>query len=397
MKKRISIGLCLLLILLFCIATFLITATAFQNNYSTEIAELNEKTSFYDKLKDVYNQVDKTFIKDTSEENFEDAYLSAYIDSLEDPYSAYFTKEQMQAYLSDSKGDMVGIGVHAAFDSESGGIYITSVMPSSPAMQAGLLAGDIIIQVDDIKISSDTYFSAINTIKGVAGKSVSIVVNRGKETLNFSVVRAAIESESVIYEKLDNNIAYITIIEFNGHTAETFKEAIEKSEKDGCEKYIFDVRNNPGGDLNAIVSVLDLLLPEGPIINIVDKNGNTKTESSDKNCLSAPMAVLTNGYTASAAELFTAALRDYELATIVGTKTFGKGTMQTITTLPDGSGLKLSAHYYNPPYGENYNGVGITPDVVIEMPSELMDKFYKLTKEEDNQLQKAIEIINENN
>ncbi len=396
MKKRFSIASCIVIVFLFCAATFLITAVAFQTQRDSRLDELQDKADFYDKLFDVYNRVNDSFLKETEKKDLEYTYLSAYINSLDDPYSVYLTEEEMKAYLADSEGNMVGIGVHAAYDSESEGIYITGVMPDSPAFRAGMQTGDIIVQVEDIIVSQDSYYTAINAVKGAEGEPVSLVVKRDGKLFGLEIVRAAIESESVIFEKIDNeggHIAYISIIEFDGHTAEMFENALKRAEEEGCDRYIFDVRNNPGGDLNAIVSVLDLLLPEGPIINIVDKNGKVTSEESDKDFLDAPMVVLINGYTASAAELFTAALRDYELAEIVGTTTFGKGTMQTVTTLPDGSGLKLSTYYYNPPYGDNYHGVGVSPDVETIMPKELMERFYLLTNEEDNQLQKAIEII----
>lgn len=392
MKKRIPAGLCILLIIMFCIATFLITANALKDSYKAELNTLKEKASFYDKLSDVYNRVESGYIKGTDKTDMGDAYLDAYIKSLGDQFSAYLTKDEMSEYLSSNEGNMVGIGINAVLDEETGGIYVVRVMNGSPAQKAGLLKGDIIIKAGDLTIYNN-FDEALNVIRGKEGESVTLTVKRGDENLDFTIKREKFPNESVIYETIDNNIAYITITEFDGKTAEEFTAILEKAKNDGCEKYIFDVRNNPGGDLNAIVSVLDKLLPEGPIINIVDKNGKTTSKNSDANCLKAPMAVLVNGNTASAAELFTAALRDYQLATIVGTKTFGKGTMQTISTLPDGSGLRLSTYYYNPPFGENYHEKGITPDIVIEMPEELTKRFYKLTKEEDNQLQKAIEIL----
>ncbi|MDD4164873.1 MAG: S41 family peptidase [Eubacteriales bacterium] len=394
MKKRISIGTSIVLVLFFCIATFLITANAFQTQHNKELACLNKKTAFYDKLSEVYDKVADSFIKDTTSEDMTDAYLSEYIDSLGDRYSTYLAKDEMEAYTAETSGDLVGIGVHVAYDSDSGGIYISNVMKNSPALEAGIQAGDIIIQVGDIVISSDTYYEAINAVKGKAGEAVSLVIKRRSENISISVVRAEIESESVIYEKLDGNIAYVSILEFNNYTAEAFKESLENAKNDGCTKFIFDVRNNPGGDLDAIVSVLDTILPEGPIINIIDKSGNAETKNSDAAFLDYPMVVICNGNTASAGELFTAALRDYELAKIVGTTTFGKGTMQTIYSLPDGSGLKISTAYYNPPSNISYDGTGILPDFEVVMSDEDMARFYKLTKEEDNQLQKAIEIIN---
>lgn len=393
MKKRISWGTCIVIVFIFCTATFLLTVTTLNNNFESKNVELISKASFYDKLQDVYGRVNSEFVKDYTPADFEKSYLGTYIDSLNDPYSAYLSKEEMKEHMSDAAGNLVGIGVHVVYHNETGGIYITGIMPDSPALKAGLQPGDIIIQVEDIKLTPETYSTAVNTVKGEAGKAVNFVVKRGNEELKFSIVRAALKNETVLYEKINNSIAYVTIIQFDGTTAEQFNNVLEKAAADGCDRYIFDVRNNPGGDLSAITQVLDKLLPEGPIINIIDKKGETQTIESDAACLKAPMVVLANGNTASAAELFTAALRDYKLATIIGTKTFGKGSMQTTMTLADGSGLKLSTAFYNPPYGENYDGIGITPDIVLEMPEELMGRFYLLTNEEDNQLQKAISVI----
>ena len=168
--------------------------------------------------------------------------------------------------------------------------------------------------------------------------------------------------------------------------------SIAQSEK--CEKFIFDVRNNGGGYLDEILAVLDILLPEGPIINIVDKNGKTQTHNSDKNCINGETVVLCNGNTASAAELFTAALRDYELAKIVGQKTFGKGTMQTTRLLSDGSALKLSVAYYNPPSNVSYDKIGIKPDYEVTLTEYWENRYFKMPMDEDTQLQKAIELLN---
>ena len=198
----------------------------------------------------------------------------------------------------------------------------------------------------------------------------------------------------MLYERIDGNIAYIRILSFADETvSEEFSDVIERAQNDGCNKFVFDVRNNAGGYLEEICDVLDILLPEGPIINIVDKNKNTKTHNSDKECIKGKFAVLCDGNTASAAELFTAALRDYNLAEIVGTKTFGKGTMQTTRMLKDGSAIKISTAYYNPPSNISYDGIGIKPDFEIGYPEEWEGKLYQMPLSEDAQLQKALEIL----
>ena len=193
----------------------------------------------------------------------------------------------------------------------------------------------------------------------------------------------------------DPTIGIIKILSFDLGTPAQFKEACETLIEGGATRFVFDVRYNPGGDLTSICSILDYLLPEGPIVHIVDAQGGEEVINSDASELDLPMCVLVNGNTASAAELFSSALQDYDKAELVGTTTYGKGTMQTIIRLSDNTGLGISYRMYNPPYSENYEGVGVKPDVEIEMDESLANKnIYKITDDEDTQLQKAIEILN---
>ena len=276
------------------------------------------------------------------------------------------------------------------------GIYIFGVIPDSPAEEAGLLKGDIIVAAEGIEAKEDTYYDVLDSIRGETGTKVKITALRGEERIDFEITRRAVAAENVLYEKLDGNIAFIRILSFaDSSVSEEFVSKLAKAQGEGCKKFIFDLRNNSGGYLDEILAVLDILLPEGPIINVVDKNGKTETQNSDANCIQGEMAVLCNGNTASAAELFTAALRDYEMAKTVGTTTFGKGTMQTTRLLPDGSALKLSIAFYNPPSNVSYDKIGIKPDYEITLPEEWENRYFKMPKEEDTQLQKAIELLTE--
>ena len=200
---------------------------------------------------------------------------------------------------------------------------------------------------------------------------------------------------NVYYEKLDGGIAYIEVLSFSeAITYEQFENALKQAKEDGCSSYLFDMRNNPGGSLDVICKCLDLLLPKGITVNIVDAAGTVTTRESDaEHFLDAPMAVLCNGNTASAAELFTADLRDYGLATLVGETTFGKGTVQTITPLSDGSAVKMTTRYYNPMSNVSYDGIGIVPDVTVELTEKQRSRFYLLTHEEDPQMQAAIKAL----
>lgn len=355
----------------------------------------DEDINKYVKLSQLLGRIEASYIHEYDENLSWEIVYKAVVQSLGDDYSYYLTAEEYTYVMDAGKGDFVGIGVHATYDVDTHGVYIFGTIPDSPAEKAGMLTGDVIIEVEGIKVNEENYYTALDNIAGVPGTEVSIKVLRGEETIDLKITRQQVDSENVLYEKLDNNIAFIRILSFSGtNVAEEFAKKLAKAQSDGCDKYIFDVRNNGGGYLDEIAAVLDLLLPEGPIINMVDKNGSVSTVNSDANCLDAYMVVLTNESTASAAELFSAALRDYGLAKLVGKTTFGKGTMQKTFSISDGSAIKLSIGYYNPPKNISYDKVGLVPDYDVDLKEEWETRFFKMPKEEDTQLQRAIKILN---
>ena len=404
MNKKISLWISILVALVLCVATFLSTALVMNIAHQIEIAQLkgdlnNGETSGYedmhDKLSEIEAIVNGYFVGDIDKDALTDAVCSAYLAALGDKYTMYHTSEEMAEYLSTSEGSYVGIGVQVSYDADTQGIYIITVFPDSPAMEAGLLVGDIITQVEDIVCSEETYYKAINAVKGEAGSEVTLKIKRGEETKEVKMSRRKVENVSVFYRTIDDT-AVIEVLQFTQTTAADFRKALEQAKKDNVKYYVFDMRNNGGGDLNAIVEVLDMLLPKGKtILTASDKNGTVVQtfSATTKEYLDAPMAVLINGNTASAAELFTSALRDYDMAVTVGTTTYGKGEMQSLISLADGSGVRISTYFYNPPCGVNYEGIGIIPDVEIDLPEELASKYYQLTDEEDIQLQKALEAV----
>ena len=237
----------------------------------------------------------------------------------------------------------------------------------------------------------------MNLVRGEQGTYAKLTVLREGQELEFSVMRDEVVNQTVyfrMYSK-DSRIAVIRISQFEEATPEQFESALEQAKKAGARAYVFDVRSNPGGELNSVASVLDMLLPEGPIIRLQYKDSSKNAQiNSDAECLEAPMVVLCNGSTASAGELFSAALKDYKLATLVGTKTYGKGTMQNLITLSDGSGIAITTAYYLPPFSENYHGIGVSPDVELDISSDLKNvSVSKYTDENDNQLHAAIDIL----
>ena len=406
-KKRISPFACIICCLLASAICCVCLASTMTTKHKADINNVRLESSSqtsngtstgderYSKLDLMLNMIETYYVHDYEESVVWDEVYKALVRSLADDYSQYFTASEYESMLDSSDGEFVGIGVHATYDIDTEGIYIFGVMPNSPAEQAGIIRGDVIIGAEGIEASAETYYDMLDAIPGTAGTEVSVTILRNDEKFELKIVRNAVASENVIYEKLENNVAYIKILSFaDSGVSEEFVKKIAIAQNEGCDKYVFDVRNNTGGNLDEICAILDLLLPKGPIINFVEKDGTTQVIESDESCIVGEMVVLCNDMTASAAELFTAALRDYELAKIVGVTTFGKGTMQTTRTLSDGSAIKLSTAFYNPPSNVSYDKIGITPDFVVELPEYWQGRFFKMPNEEDTQLQKALELLN---
>lgn len=399
MKRKISIGSSVLIALLCCIITFTATYSVAMVKFKddSKYSPQNE-ASYITKLKEMDKLIRSIFVGNIDDNYLSDKILEGYINGLNDKYSRYYSIDEMSSYMDSLNSELIGIGVYVVYDDTQQGIYITGLMPNSPALNAGMQIGDVITKVEDITLSVETYYEALAAVPGNEGDIRKIEIKRAPDydqTIQLEIEIKKIIQNTVNYQMLDNSIALIEILQFNTPTAEEFKTILDKAINDGAEKFIFDVRNNPGGALDAIVDVLDRILPDGPIIRIVSSDGSERViSSSNKATLDAPMVVLVNNNTASAAELFTSALRDYNIATIIGEKTYGKGTMQSIRYLPDGSGISISTNMYNPPYGDNYEGIGIIPHIEVKLTQEQLANFYKLTIEEDPQIQAAIKELN---
>lgn len=399
MKRKISIGSLVLIALLCCIITFTATYSVAMVKFKddSKYSPQNE-ASYITKLKEMDKLIRSIFVGNIDDNYLSDKILEGYINGLNDKYSRYYSIDEMSSYMDSLNSELIGIGVYVVYDDTQQGIYITGLMPNSPALNAGMQIGDVITKVEDITLSVETYYEALAAVPGNEGDIRKIEIKRAPDydqTIQLEIEIKKIIQNTVNYQMLDNSIALIEILQFNTPTAEEFKTILDKAINDGAEKFIFDVRNNPGGALDAIVDVLDRILPDGPIIRIVSSDGSERViSSSNKATLDAPMVVLVNNNTASAAELFTSALRDYNIATIIGEKTYGKGTMQSIRYLPDGSGISISSNMYNPPYGDNYEGIGIIPHIEVKLTQEQLANFYKLTIEEDPQIQAAIKELN---
>ena len=369
--------------------------------YDEKIANLEAQTEKYGTLSEIEELAEAYYMGELDDKKVEEGLISGYIYGMGDRYAYYYSPDDFTTYNEENNGKMVGIGVRVIYDNTLGGIYVTAVMPGSPALESGLSHGDLIVGVEDKSVADIGYYEAVNMIKnGDENTFVKLYVARKsddyKTAEEITVERRAIDNKTVYSEMIYGNIGYVEITEFNKTTSDELKNAVLDLMSNDAEKLVFDVRNNPGGDLDGVAGALDFLLPEGPIIHIVSKKGVEKVINSDANCIDLPMAVLVNGSTASAGELFCCSLKDYGKAVLVGTQTYGKGSMQSVIRLSNGGGFSFTTNRYDPPYSENYDGVGVTPDIEIELTEELAAHYYDMTHDEDIQLQAALKALENN-
>ncbi|MBB2184208.1 S41 family peptidase [Lachnospiraceae bacterium MD1] len=351
--------------------------------------EIVKKLAFLEML------VDNYYLEKVDQVNFEDGIYKGFISSLKDPYSTYYTHEEYEALMEGASGVYCGIGATVSQNIDTGIITIVKPFVNGPAYKAGLLPGDIIYKVEGEEVTGNDLSEVVSKMKGKEGTKVNISIVREGETdpIDFTIVRQEIEVPTIEYKMLEDGIGYVVITEFDEITVTQFKAAIDKLEKDGMKGLVVDVRNNPGGLLDSVVKILDRLLPKGLIVYTEDKYGKRDPENAEDDIkLDIPMAVLINGNSASASEIFAGTLQDYKAATIVGTTSFGKGIVQKVIPLSDGTAVKLTISKYYTPKGRNIHKTGITPDVEIELDEE-MKKEVTIPVEKDNQLQKAIKVL----
>ncbi len=319
----------------------------------------------------------------------ESGIVKGYVDSFGDPYTVYYTPEEYKDLMESLNGTFSGIGVLVQKDEATGYIRVVRPYESAPAYAAGMREEDLITKVEGEDISQMDLDLAVSKIRGETGTEVTVTVYRSSEnrTFDLSITRAVINVETVTHEMLENSIGYISMNSFDGVTYDQYMEAFSDLKAQGMKALIVDIRSNGGGRLDIVADILDRMLPEGVITYTETKDGKKDYLYSDEACdLDVPTAVLVNGYSASASEIFTGAMQDYDKAVIVGTQTFGKGIVQTIMQLPDGSAIKVTTSRYYTPNGVCIHEVGITPDVVVEQPAD---------SEEDLQLQAAIDAVTE--
>ena len=395
-KHSVRISTALMLMLLAVVCTFNITYFTATEYYNSRLDELEELETRYSKLKSVADIVDKYFVGEYEEADAIEVALAGYVAGLDDVWSAYYTAEQTASIAEDEANQYVGIGVTYSTAAES--LYqITAVTPGGPADLAGILPGDKLLTAAGVDVNTlETGDDLAALVKGEIGTQVTIVVERAGEPLTFNITRDVIYTYSVTSRMLENNVGYIAIADFDSNVDDEFREHLTTLQEQGAKGFIFDVRNNPGGYVSVMHEMLDGLLPEGPVITMVDKAGEEMPLTSDADMLEMPMVVVTNEYSVSAAEFFAAALQEYDMATVVGTKTSGKGYSQQTFKLSDGSSVHISTTRYYTPKGNSLAETGVTPDLVVALPLEDLNLLLsgKLADADDEQLQSAIKAVN---
>ena len=348
------------------------------------------------KLKVIKDKINSEYVGNVDENTLQEYAIKGYVAGLNDIYSEYFTKDEMTDFSNETIGTYVGIGVTMTKDSEKNQIVVYGVTSNSPAEEAGIKVNDVIIKVDGNDCTGDDFETIPNKILGQEGTKVSVTVLREGKELTFDMKRRKIVNQTITSELLDDNIGYIYLSSFEDNTYEQFKSAYDDLISKGAKSLILDLRNNGGGIVKEATDIGDLFTDKGKVLLIEsDKDKKEiKTYSKQDKTINMNVVLLVNEYSASASEILAGILKDdVENATIVGTKTYGKGVIQSLYTLSDGSGLKLTTDEYFTPNHNEINKIGITPDEIVEGY-----KFSgKLDKENDTQLKKAIELLKQKN
>ena len=361
--------------LVFCGATLMTT-----NNINIMLSDdgrvINAKIDEMGKL------VDANFYEETDQKAILDGIAKGYITALGDRYSTYLTDSEHAADDINKAGKREGIGITVVIDQDTHYMYVTEVVPNGPAHRAGILAGDQISAVGDLAVTAENYTEAFSAIAGEQGTTVVLTLARPDAPVQRTVVRGQYEAQAVTYKML-GDIAYIKINTFNRLTYTQFTDALDNI-LPTAKAILFDLRNNSGGFMDEAFKILDEICPAGTLASAQYKTGEPKVMStSDANEIKLPMAVLANGETASAAELFVAAIRDFEKGPVIGEKTYGKGVMQTTYTLKDKSAIRITVAHFLPPGGETFHNIGIEPQQIVTPTDEQRKYFYKLNETND--------------
>ncbi len=391
MKKRFNIATIIGLMLLSAVVAFTITYLTVEKHFEEQLVNEQSRNEELNKIIKVFNTIESDYVGDYEQEDLIDGAVYGIIAGMGDRWSFYMDKEAFSEYQNNINNQYVGIGVTVAFLSDENVLVVTRVHSGSAAEASGIRYKDKIFSVDGELVADIGYDETVARVRGAEDTPVTLGIKRGNEELNVQVVRKSYLYNAVSSQILSNNLGYIKIDNFDSRVDVNFEDALKKLLDANITGLIFDVRGNPGGMKDTMVSMLDILCPEGVLFKMRDKHGAEVVDRSDANEVNLPMVVIVNENSYSAAEFFAVALQEYDKADIIGTGTSGKGYSQVTKALGDGTAINLSTNEYFTPTGKSLIGVGLTPDHFVESNPDV--NFMLLEPEEDTQLQKAIEVL----
>ena len=396
-SKKNRIYKTLMVIAITAFITFFITSISLYSYFvenPVSVSTQNTNKDLTSKLNQYREIIDKYYLGDIDETKLEEGAIKGYIEGLGDPYTEYISKEEMDTYLDDTMGNFVGIGIYMTKNTQYDKIQVLSTIKGSPAEKAGIQSGDLILSADGIEYSADDMTTASNKIKGEEGTKVILEILRGAETIKYEITREKVKVNQVEGKVISENIGYINFSSFDETTAEDFKTQYEELAKQNIKSLIIDLRNNGGGIVDQALKIADYIADKDSVLLYeVDKNGKETVNKAKENpIINMPIIILTNENTASASEILAGALKDLGKAKIVGTTTYGKGVIQQILKLNDGSGLKITIEEYQTPNRNKIHKIGIEPDEKVELPDSVTNSLI-IKESDDTQLQKAIEML----
>ena len=398
MEKKKVVFLCTAVALTVCVVSCLFTSVYLKSSAKTSEVRLESEDyagiSELMDIMDLKNIIQETYYRDVDDETLLNGALKGMVEALNDPYSVYYPEDEYNEYTQKNDGTFVGVGITVQKDSETGYLRVIDLDSEGPAEQAGVQVGDVIIQVDGADIAAMQYDEVQDALKGPVGSAVSLTLqNSDGEQRTLSIVRAEVKNRYVFYTMYDD-IAYTVISEFHGDVSADFEKALQYARDEGACGMVIDLRNNLGGSVKECTEIADMILPEGMIVYMEDKQGERMEYLADKDYDDIPIVLLVNGATASASEILAGAVQDRQRGSVIGTQTYGKGIVQSVKDMPySGGGVKLTSSVYYTPNGRSINEVGITPDIEVQLPEEVLSGEQKLNAQTDTQLIRAMEEL----
>lgn len=386
----------IMLVIVVAIVTFILTSVFMYNKLGGNVYSSGQiiNADLVKKIYAIKEIINSKYISNVEEQNLIDGAIKGYVTGLGDEYTEYFTKDEMDEFKVETEGNYVGIGIYMIKNTQDNTIVVLSPIENSPAEEAGILPGDIIRKIDDVEYTGEDFEKVSEYIKGKEKTNVKIEIERDGEKFTFNVERKSIDLYPTKSEILDSKIGYINISSFDDNVAEEFKNEYNKINKNDIKGLIIDLRNNGGGIVDEALEIADDVLEKNDVMLITkDKDGKEEIEVSKKKpIVTQPVVILVNENTASASEILTAALKEHGKATVIGEKTYGKGVIQELLTLSDGSGIKITTAEYYTPNRNQINKIGIEPDKVVSLP-ETVKSVFNVERKDDTQLKEAINML----